>query len=92
MGQPEPKTHTRRSVASACMERDALPREKPRFPLLNQATPYVVVALDADGQPDRALLIFPTVADADAHARYHQLDDYRVVPAFFSHVDPRRGT
>ncbi|WP_322767554.1 hypothetical protein, partial [Frankia sp. Cr1] len=67
MGQP--KTYVRRLVASAWM--DATP---PGEPQMSTATPYVVVALDMDGQPDRALLIFPTVADADAHARYHQLD------------------
>ncbi len=50
----------------------------------------MVVVLDTGGQPERAMLIFPTAADAEAHARYHRLGDYRVIPAYFSHVDPRR--
>ncbi|WP_322762944.1 hypothetical protein [Frankia sp. Cr2] len=84
---PSPKTYVRRLVASAGMDATPPGESQPA-----RATPYVVVALNADGQPDRALLIFPTAADADAHARHHQIGDYRVVPAYFSHVNPRRGT
>ncbi len=85
-----PKTYTRRPVASTQSNRHALPQAEPQFPLLDQDVSYVVVVLDTGGQPERAMLIFPTAADAEAHARYHRLGDYRVIPAYFSHVDPRR--
>ncbi|WP_322767095.1 hypothetical protein [Frankia sp. Cr1] len=54
-----------------------------------QDTPYTVVALNPDGQPERVLILFSSPEQAEQHAQFHQLDSYRVVPAQLSLGDPR---
>ncbi|WP_131785272.1 hypothetical protein [Protofrankia symbiont of Coriaria ruscifolia] len=51
-------------------------------------TPYAVIALNPSGEPERVLIIFTSQAQAEAHALYHRLDSYRIVPAQFSLGDP----